>query len=239
LSWRIKHTIRSFLQHMIQAETMTLAAVVLTIVAAWCFLEIADEVVEGETHRLDAWVLSALQEPSDRAASARPPWLTEIVRDVTALGGIIVLTLVIACTAGYLWICRAYRSMWLVLTAALGGLFLSILLKGVFQRPRPPGTQDLTQVALTSFPSGHTMNSAVVYLTLGLLLAELAVQARLRVYFLVVALVLTFLVGLSRVYLGVHYPSDILAGWAAGATWAGCCWLVVRYLRHRGRAESL
>ncbi len=83
------------------------------------------------------------------------------------------------------------------------------------------------------------MNSAVVYLTLGLLLAELSDRTRLKSYFIAVATLLTVLVGMSRVYLGAHYPSDILAGWTAGATWAGLCWLVARHLRHTGSVESL
>jgi undecaprenyl-diphosphatase len=92
---------------------------------------------------------------------------------------------------------------------------------------------------LSSFPSGHAMNSAVVYLTLGLLLAQISDLARMRLYCVAVASIMTLLVGLSRVYLGAHYPSDILAGWTAGATWAGLCWLVARRLRRSGSVESI
>jgi undecaprenyl-diphosphatase len=231
--------IRVLWARLIHADAFTLGAVVVTILAAWCFLEVADEVTEGETRRLDEWVVRSLRHPGDPSRPVGPPWLMEAVRDLTALGGVTVLVLVIGAVAGYLWICRAYHSIWLVLSASLGGLLLSTLLKGVFRRPRPDLTPYLTHVASSSFPSGHTMNSAVVYLTLGLLLARLSDRRRLKVYFIAVATLLTFLVGMSRVYLGAHYPSDILAGWTAGATWAGLCWLVARRLRRTGSIEPI
>ena len=223
----------------IHTDSLTLAAVVITILAAWCFLEVADEVAEGETRRLDEWVVQSLRHPNDLTNPLGPPWLEEVIRDLTALGGITVLVLVIGAVAGYLWICRAYHSILLVLSASLGGLLVSILLKGIFQRPRPNLTPYLTHVSLSSFPSGHAMNSAVVYLTLGLLLAQLSDRTRLKAYFIAVATLLTVLVGMSRVYLGAHYPSDILAGWTAGATWAGLCWLVARRLRRTRAIESV
>ena len=85
-----------------------------------------------------------------------------------------------------------------------------------------------------SFPSGHSLLAAVLYLTLGALLARFAVRRHTKVYLLTVALVATFTIGSSRVYLGVHYPSDVLAGWCAGLVWALTCWLVARYLQARG-----
>lgn len=109
----------------------------MTIVSAWCFLEVVDEVTEGETQRLDEWVIRSMRRSTDSATSLGPPWLFEVVRDITALGGTTVLVLVIGVVSGYLWIRRAYHSMWLVLTASLGGLVFSTVLKGVFQRPRP------------------------------------------------------------------------------------------------------
>jgi undecaprenyl-diphosphatase len=231
--------IRGLWVRLIQADAFTLGAVVVTILAAWCFLEVADEVTEGASRRLDEWVVHSLRRPGDPSKPVGPPWLMEAVRDLTALGGITVLVLVIGAVAGYLWICQAYRSIWLVLSASLGGLVLSTLLKGIFRRPRPDLAPYLTHVANSSFPSGHAMNSAVVFLTLGLLLAQLSDRRRQRAYFIAVATLLTFLVGMSRVYLGAHYPSDILAGWMAGATWAGFCWLVARRLRRNGSIEPI
>jgi undecaprenyl-diphosphatase len=230
---------RSLVTRLVRTDAFTLAAVVVTIVAAWCFLEIADEVVEGETRPFDEWVVRSLRHPGDPSDPLGPPWLEEVVRDLTALGGITVLVLVIGAVTGYLWIRKAYHSMWLVLAASLGGLLLSTLLKGLFHRPRPALSPHLTHVMLSSFPSGHTMNSAVVYLTLGLLLAQISHLAQMKIYCVAVAAIMTLLVGLSRVYLGAHYPSDIVAGWTAGATWAGVCWLVARRLRRSGSVESI
>ena len=144
--------IRSLWTRLIRTDAFTLAAIVVTIIAAWCFLEVADEVTEGETRRLDEWVVRSLRHPGDPSNPLGPPWLEEVVRDLTALGGITVLVLVIGAVAGYLWICRAYHSIWLVLSASLGGLLLSTLLKGIFQRPRPDLTPYLTHVATFELP---------------------------------------------------------------------------------------
>lgn len=235
----IRKPIREFWTWLNRSDGFTLAAIGITIISAWCFLEVADEVTEGETRRFDEWVVHSLRRPTDPSNPLGPPWLEEVVRDLTALGGITVLVLVIGAAAGYLWICHAYRSIWLVLSASLGGLLLSVMLKGIFRRPRPDLTPYLTHVAHSSFPSGHTMNSAVVYLTLGMLLTQLSGRRRHKAYFIAVAVLLTSLVGMSRVYLGAHYPSDILAGWTAGVTWAGVCWLVARRLRRAGSIEPI
>jgi undecaprenyl-diphosphatase len=112
-----------------------------------------------------------------------------------------------------------------------GGLLLSTGLKLAFHRPRPDLVPYGANVSNTSFPSGHSMLSAVTYLTLGALLARSQPRKRLKAYFLLVAAFLSFLVGLSRIYLGVHWPTDVLAGWTAGAVWAILCWLAARWLQ--------
>ena len=133
---------------------------------------------------------------------------------------------------------RRYGAAVLVLAATLGGLLVSHLLKDLYDRPRPELVPHLTPVSTSSFPSGHAMLSAVVYLTLGALLARLVERWWVKLYVIVAALGLTGLVGFSRVYLGVHYPTDVLAGWAAGLSWAILCWLAARYLQRHGMVDG-
>lgn len=218
-------------------EASVLIATLAMILAIWGFVEIADEVIEGETRQFDEWAVRALRSGDDLATPVGPRWLGELGRDLTALGGVAVLTLVTASVVGFLWLRRMYGAMWLVLAATLGGLVMSTLLKNFFDRPRPTLVPHLSHVSASSFPSGHSMLSATVYLTLGALLARFVRERRLKAYFLMVAMMLTFLVGVSRVYMGVHYPTDVLAGWAAGLAWALVCWLVARYLQRRGAVE--
>ena len=221
-----------------RADLVVLLAVLAAAAGGWVFLEIADEVTEGESGHVDEQLLRALREPADPAQPVGPRWLPEAARDVTALGGYPVLTLIVAAVVGYLLVVRHYPSALLVLAAAVGGLLLSHLLKGAYGRPRPDLVPHLARVATASFPSGHAMLSAVVYLTLGALLARLVDGWRAKLYVLAAALTLAVLVGASRVYLGVHYPTDVVAGWCAGLAWAVLCWLAARALQRRGVVEG-
>ena len=210
---------------------------------AWAFIEIADDVVEGDTQRFDEWAVRALRMPNPDTPTGTPQvplgpkWLRELGRDMTALGGVAVLLLVTLGVAGYLLMIRKYHAMWFVLVATLGGLTVSTVLKEFFNRPRPD-VDHYSHVYTSSFPSGHSMMSAVVYLTLGSLLTRLVPHRHLKIYIILVALVVTCLVGVSRVYMGVHYPTDVLAGWAAGLVWAMLCWIVARQLQKRGAVEK-
>jgi undecaprenyl-diphosphatase len=215
-------------------EVNVLVALFLLCVAVWGFIELADEVNSGDTARFDEWAIRALRDPNDPATPIGPRWLAELGRDMTALGGIGFVTLLTITVAGFLWLKRLYGAMWLVVLAAISGVAVNMTLKNLFDRPRPDLVPHLSHVYTSSFPSGHSMLSATVFLTLGALLGRFVDSQLLKAYFLIVAVVLTLLVGVSRVYMGVHYPTDVLAGWAAGLAWAVVCWLAARFLQRRG-----
>lgn len=193
------------------------------------FALLAGEVREGATLSFDNAVLEALRSPTGPVG---PPWLAEAVRDVTALGSFAFLGLLLAIVVGYLLLVRKRGMALLMLVAVLGGTVMSSLLKIGFDRPRPDITGSV-RVFTASFPSGHATLSAVTFLTIGVLLARLTQEPRERAYFLVLAVLLTVIVGLSRLYLGVHYASDVLAGWCAGSAWAILCWSVALVLQRR------
>ncbi|HZH03572.1 MAG TPA: phosphatase PAP2 family protein [Myxococcaceae bacterium] len=204
-----------------------------TAVSAWFFAALAGRVLQGQAPAFDQAILLALRNPTDLRLPSGPPWLPEAARDVTALGGVTVLTLAVLAALGYLLLLRRYWTSLFILVATVGGSAISFTLKDWYHRPRPSLVPHLTPVLTSSFPSAHAMLSAVVYLTFGGLLAQLATRRRLKLYVLGVAVALTLLVGATRVYLGVHYPSDVLAGWSAGLAWASLSALAARLLRRR------
>jgi len=217
---------------------IVIGAVLVIVLGTWGFIGLADEVSEGDTQHFDDWAIRRLRRPDDPATPIGPKWLAEVGRDLTALGGVAVLSIVTGIVVGYYLILGKRNAAIFVLFATLGGLILSTLLKHLFDRPRPQLVPHLSQVYTSSFPSGHSMLAATVYLTLGSLLMRLAPKKRLKLYYLLVAWTLTVLIGLSRVYMGVHYPTDVLAGWTAGLVWALLCWLTARALQHRGAVEK-
>jgi len=216
-------------------EARLLGGLFVAAIVLWVFIEIADEVVEGETRRIDTAILMAFRSSQDPTHAVGPAWFGEFVRDVSGLGSPGVLGLFIAVTALSLLLTNRRRPAIFVLVASLGGGLISSFLKVGFDRPRPDTAFHGTLVYDSSFPSGHAMMSAVVYLTLGALVTPLVSGTRLKIYVLGVAVMFTGLVGLSRVYLGVHWPSDVLAGWAVGTAWAIGCWAISRAADRRYR----
>ncbi len=206
--------------------------------AVSAFVQIADEVLEGETKAFDETILTWLRNPGDMADPVGPWWLQTIFTDLTALGGATSLILITLAAIGYLWIEGKRGRALLVLVSVAGGQLFSSLLKTAFARPRPELVAHLVDVHTLSFPSGHAMLSAVTFLTLGVLLAQSRPQRRTKIYLMTVACVLTLLIGLSRIYLGVHYPTDVLAGWCAGAAWAAGCWGVALWFQRRGMIKN-
>lgn len=218
-------------------ERGLLVALFVLLAGIWSFAELSDEVLEGETARLDERVLLALRSNEDRSDPIGPAWLEESARDVTGLGGVAVLSFMTLAAAGFLALQRKRHLAWYVLAAVGSGVVISIALKAGFDRPRPELVPHGQVVYTSSFPSGHSMMSAVAFLTLGALLAGAQATGLLKGYLLALALLLTVAVGATRVYLGVHWPTDVLAGWTAGAAWALACWSLARYLRRRGKVE--
>lgn len=219
-------------------ERDTLAIVGLSAVGLYVFAAVADEVMEGAPGTLDRRILLALRTPGNLSDPIGPPWLEETMRDFTALGGTGVLTLLTLAVLAFLLMTRKRHTAFVVAFAVAGGTLLSNVLKWLFDRARPDVVPHGMTVYTQSFPSGHAMMSAVVYLTLGALLARSQGQVRVKVFLLSLAAFLTALVGLSRMYLGVHWPTDVLAGWALGSAWAALSWLVMLWLQRRGEVEA-
>lgn len=195
------------------------------------FVQIADEMREGSTKKFDERILLALRDPANLKRPIGPEWLESMMIDVTALGGVPVLTFITIIVVLYLVVSQRLRYAALVAGAVIGGALLTHFMKIGFARPRPELVEHLVSVQSLSFPSGHAMASAVTYLTLGALLARTERNRAVRAYVFAVAGLLTLLIGVSRVFLGVHYPTDVLAGWSLGAAWALACWLIARWLR--------
>jgi undecaprenyl-diphosphatase len=219
-------------------EPLVFAAILVIILGVWVVVKLSSEIREREPLTFDAAILKALRQPDDPRRLVGPAWVESVVRDTTALGGVVVLALVVSAVCGFLILINHRHMMWLVLVSSLGATAINSTLKYVIDRPRPEVVPKLTDVRSESFPSGHSAMSAAVYLTLGGLLAQTVKQRRLKLYFMSIALLVTFLVGASRVALGVHYPSDVLAGWATGLAWSLLCWVAARYLQRRGAIEQ-
>ena len=193
---------------------------------------VADEVSEGETLGFDNAVLLALRVPGDPSMPIGPSWLPEAARDVTALGSFSLLTILVVGVVAFLALVGKRGTAVFLTASVLGGTTVSTMLKALFDRPRPELT-GVAKVFTASFPSGHATISAVVYLTLGAILAEISASPRLTGFFFSAAAFLTVLVGLSRIYLGVHFPTDVVAGWSIGSAWALLCLLVFGAVRAR------
>ena len=219
----------------IRREWRVLVGLLLVALAVWAFVELAGEVRDGSTKALDRAILLALRDAADPQRMAGPPWLQEVMRDFTGLGGNGVLTLITVGVAGFLVLDGKRQDAGLLLLAVISGLIISHALKFGFARSRPDLVPHGAPVFTSSFPSSHSMMSAVVYLTIAAMLARLRPGARHKIYMLSVAVLLTLVVGASRVYLGVHWPTDVLAGWVVGSGWALICWYATLLLQARGK----
>ncbi|TSE11824.1 phosphatase PAP2 family protein [Mesorhizobium intechi] len=199
----------------------------------WGFVELMEVARATAPHAFDTEILLAFRQAGQPGIPIGPSWLEGAVRDITSLGSASVLVLITTATILYLLLIRRPGTALLIFVAVAGGQVLSSLLKVGVDRPRPELVSHLVSETSFSFPSGHAMLSAVTYLTLGSLAARFLHGRATKIYVLSLAVLTTVLVGVSRIYLGVHWPSDVLAGWCAGFAWAMLCWLVARALQRR------
>lgn len=219
-------------------DSRILAVFLIVAAGGFTFLKLASEMMEGESFAFDKLILQGLRSASDTSLPIGPAWLHAAMIDITALGGVTILTLLTTLIACYLLVAKKAGTAALLVAAIAIGALVSTLLKLGYARPRPDIVAHLVEVHTTSFPSGHAMNSAITYLTLGALLARAEKERLVRVFFMVVAILLTLAIGISRVYLGVHWPSDVLAGWCIGASWAALFSLFARALQQRHTIEQ-
>jgi len=208
-------------------------ALLLCLGGVFAFSSLASEVLEGESRTLDTSILMLFRDAVDQNNPLGPPWLQEMMRDLTALGGIIVLSIITFGAALYMVAIKKHGQALYIIASIGSGVLLSNVLKIGFDRPRPNLVPHESITYMASFPSGHSLMAAVVYLTLGTLLAEAHPVQRVRIYILGFMIFITLLVGMSRLYLGVHWPTDVLAGWLAGGVWALMAWLIHQRIKSK------
>ncbi|WP_442856965.1 phosphatase PAP2 family protein [Caulobacter sp. Root1455] len=222
-----------------RSELGAVAALLIVAGGLLAFLHVSDEVAEGDTRAFDLAVLKALRLPGDPNSLIGPKWLHLAATDITALGSVTVLGLIVVLALALMLCLKRWSEALVVLVGAGGGVAISQGLKQLFGRERPDLVYRAVEAANPSFPSGHAMLSAVVFLTLGALAARFAPLKRIKALALGAAVVLSVLVGASRIYLGVHWTSDVLAGWSLGAAWAMACWVAAWAWERRFGAPAI
>ncbi len=220
------------------AERKIVLATLVTALSTLAFISVAEVTMEGKTSLVDETILKALRVSGDLHQPIGPSWMLSTAQDISALGGVPVLVLLTTFVCGYFLLKRKLRTMLFMLICVLGGTALNFGLKMFFNRPRPFIVPHLVAVGGLAFPSGHSMISAIVYLTIAAILARSTTSRLLKVYYVVIGSFLAFIIGLSRIYLGVHYPTDVLAGWCAGVAFAACAYTVTAWMQRRGSVEK-
>jgi undecaprenyl-diphosphatase len=206
-------------------ELFAIAALVLI------FLKIAHEVNEDGTQWFDHGILLGLRDAPDDPIGG--PGVEAAVMHLSGLGSGAVTGLVCVISVTFLCLAGRWRYAALVVACAVGTLLVMLMLKGLYDRPRPSIVTAIDPPGDESFPSGHSMISSALYLTLGTLLARAMPRRRLRVFVVATGAFLALMIGVSRLYLGVHYPTDVLAGWTVGCGWALVCGIAARRLAPR------
>jgi undecaprenyl-diphosphatase len=219
-------------------EVRPLLALLLAAALGIVFAKILSELLEGDLASVDRAILQLFRAPGNPSEPLGPFWLQTVARDITSLGGLAILSLVTIASLGYLALTRQWSTAVMVIVSVLGGTAISSAVKLLMQRQRPDFSAEVVHLHDYSFPSGHSLLSAVTYLTIGILLARAQSRLTMKIYLVSLAMGVTILVGLSRLYLGVHWPTDVLAGWCAGAAWAILCWSAAEWLHIRRATDE-
>ena len=220
-----------------RTEIAAISALFVVTLGVMTFVELADDMTEADGRAFDQAVLEAMRPGVTPADPWGPGWLEEAAMDLTALGGIAVLGLFALATIGFLVLQRKRLSALLLAVGLAGGVALSEGLKAMFGRERPPEALQAVETLNASFPSGHSLLSAVFYLSIGVMLTRAFPERHFKAYVIGVAVLLTLIVGLTRVYLAAHWATDVLAGWSVGAAWAMALWLVAYAVQRRQAAR--
>lgn len=223
-AWRIART-----------EIAALTALFVVALGVMTFAEVADDMTEADGQAFDSMVLAWMQPVAGEPRG--PWWLHEAAADLTSLGGISVLTLFAVIAFSFLLIQKKRLSAVLLVVGLIGGVALSEGLKAMFGRARPPLDYQAVETLNASFPSGHALLSTVFYLTLGVMLTRAFAQNHFKAFVLGASILIALLIGLTRVYLGAHWASDVFAGWSVGAAWAMALWLVAYAVERRQKVH--
>lgn len=221
-----------------RTEIGTVAALLAGSLGLGLFAAVANGVAEGDDQGFDWAVLRWTRPYADAPDRPIGPWwLHEAAIDLTSLGGISVLGLFALMAVGFLLIHGKKLSAFLMVLGLGGGVLLSEGLKALFDRPRPPVAYQTVETLNASFPSGHALMATVFYLSVGVMLTRAFPRTRMKAYALGCAVVLVLLIGVTRVYLGAHWASDVAAGWGIGAFWAMLLWFFAYALERRQRVH--
>ncbi|WP_454883478.1 phosphatase PAP2 family protein [Sphingomonas oryzagri] len=220
----------------VKREARLIMAFIVVAIALLVVIRLGSEIREDGTSEFDRWILLSLRQPGNLGAPIGPTWLQPVFLDITALGGVTALTLLTVSVVGYLLAAKRWITAALIAAATISGSLIGQILKTGFARARPTIVPHFVEIHSLSYPSGHATNSAVVFLTLGALLARAQTARSTQIYIVTAAMLFTVMIGCSRVYNGVHWPTDVIAGWAIGGSWALLWWAIALRVQRNSRA---
>lgn len=195
---------------------------------AFLFLELWSEIDEGDARAIDRAVLIGFRNATDTSSMIGPAWMEQVMKDITTLGSPTILVLAVVAATGFMAAKKSYNMAAIMLGASLSGSLLVTLFKDFFNRARPDVVAQLVEETSMSFPSGHASNSAIIYLTITVLFIRVESSLRTRVLAAALGALIVLSVGISRLALGVHWPTDVLAGWLFGTMWAATWAMIVK-----------